>query len=159
VKKNLTPELAYPKAKHYCAYSERCHADVRDKLYSMGLIKKDVEVLLSRLIEEDCLNEERYAIQFAGGHFRQKKWGKTKIIYALRQKKVSERNIQKALKEIEETDYRQTLEKLALIKWRALKGEQWINRQAKAMAFLLRKGFEAKAVQTVLQKIRSENTE
>lgn len=159
MKQKLTPELAYPKARHYCAYSERCHADVRDKLYSLGLIRKDVELLLSRLIEEDCLNEERYAIQFAGGHFRQKKWGKTKIIYALRQKKVSERNIRKALLEIEEPDYRQTLEKLAITKWRSLKGEQWISRQAKTTAYLLQKGFEAKIVQTVVQKIRTGNTE
>lgn len=159
MKQKLTPELAYPKARHYCAYSERCHADVRDKLYNLGLIRKDVELLLSRLIEEDCLNEERYAIQFAGGHFRQKKWGKTKIIYALRQKKVSERNIRKALLEIEEPDYRQTLEKLAITKWRSLKGEQWISRQAKTTAYLLQKGFEAKIVQTVVQKIRTGNTE
>lgn len=159
MKQKLTPELAYPKARHYCAYSERCHADVRDKLYSLGLIRKDVELLLSRLIEEDCLNEERYAIQFAGGHFRQKKWGKTKIIYALRQKKVSERNIRKALLEIEEPDYRQTLEKLAIAKWRSLKGEQWISRQAKTTAYLLQKGFEAKIVQPVVQKIRTGNTE
>ena len=159
MKQKLTPELAYPKARHYCAYSERGHADVRDKLYSLGLIRKDVELLLSRLIEEDCLNEERYAIQFAGGHFRQKKWGKTKIIYALRQKKVSERNIRKALLEIEEPDYRQTLEKLAITKWRSLKGEQWISRQAKTTAYLLQKGFEAKIVQTVVQKIRTGNTE
>ncbi len=59
MKKSLTPELAYPKIKHYCGYSERCHYEVREKLFGMGLAKKDVETLLSRLIEENYLNEER----------------------------------------------------------------------------------------------------
>jgi regulatory protein len=122
VKNNLTPELAYPKIKHYCGYSERCHYEVREKLFGMGLAKKDVEQLLSKLIEEDYLNEERYAIQFAGGHFRQKKWGKTKIIYTLRQKRVSEQNIKRGLKEIPSADYSALLRKLATAKWKSLAG-------------------------------------
>ena len=153
--KNLTPELAYPKIKHYCGYSERCHYEVREKLFGMGLMKKDVELLLSRLIEEDYLNEERYAILFAGGHFRQKKWGKTRIAYALRQKKVSERNIQRGLKEIEDADYSATLRKLANAKWKTLSGEQYLVRQAKTNAFLLQKGYESGEIREVIKAIRS----
>ncbi len=159
MKNNLTPELAYPKIKHYCAYSERCHYEVREKLFGMGLVKKDVETLLSRLIEEDHLNEERFAILFAGGHFRQKKWGKAKIIYALRQKKVSEQNIKRGLKEIVEEDYLLSLEKLAATKWKSLKGEQYLSRQAKMNAYLLQKGYERPAIQQVIARIRSGNIE
>src|ERR1700754_721678 len=115
--------MAYPKIKHYCGYSERCHYEVREKLFGMGLAKKDVEILLSRLIEEDYLNEERFARLFAGGHFRQKKWGKAKIVYALRQKRVSEQNIKRGLKEIVQEDYLASLQKLADTKWKSLKGE------------------------------------
>lgn len=103
-KKYLTPEQAYPKIKHFCGYRERCHSEVKEKLYGMGLSRKDADILLSRLIEENFLNEERFAVLFAGGHFRQKKWGKQKIVYALRQKKVSEPNIKKALKEMSGED-------------------------------------------------------
>ena len=157
--KRLTPELAYPKLKHYCGYSERCHFEVREKLFGMGLCKKDVELLLSRLIEEDYLNEERYAIQFAGGHFRQKKWGKAKIVYALRQKRVSEHNIKRALKEIGEEEYLTALQKLAATKWKNLKGEQWLTRQAKTSAFLLQRGFERPAIQQVIVQLKSGSPE
>lgn len=159
MKKTLTPELAYPKIRHYCSYSERCHYEVREKLFGMGLIKKDVEIILSRLIEEDHLNEERFAVLFAGGHFRQKKWGKAKIVYALRQKKVSEPNIKRGLKEIEEEDYLASLRKLANAKWKSLKTEQYITREAKTSAYLLQKGYERPAIQQVIAKIRSGNKE
>ncbi|MEO8171547.1 MAG: regulatory protein RecX [Sediminibacterium sp.] len=159
MKKNLTPELAYPKIRHYCGYSERCHYEVREKLFSMGLVKKDVEILLARLIEENYLNEERFAILFAGGHFRQKKWGKTRIIYALRQKKVSEQNIKRGLKEIAEEDYLASLQKLADTKWKSLRAEQRITREAKTSAYLFQKGYERPAVQQVISKIRSGNKE
>ena len=151
--------MAYPKIKHYCGYSERCHYEVREKLFGMGLVKKDVEILLSRLIEENYLNEERYAILFAGGHFRQKKWGKTKIIYALKQKRVSEQNIKRALKEIPEEDYTAALQKLAMVKWKSLKAEQRINREAKTSAYLLQKGYERPLVHQIIGIIKSKTRE
>lgn len=151
--------MAYPKIKHYCGYSERCHYEVREKLFGMGLVKKDVEILLSRLIEEDYLNEERFAILFAGGHFRQKKWGKTKIIYALRQKRVSEPNIRRAMKEIAAEDYTETLRKLAETKWKSLKGEQYITREAKTTAFLTQRGFESPAIRQAIALIKAGNKE
>ena len=110
-KKSETPDTAWPKIKYFCSYRERCHYEVKEKLFGMHLGKKDVDIILSRLIEEGYLNEERFAIQFAGGHFRQKKWGKVKIVYELRQKRVSEINIKKALKELQGEDYSGVLEK------------------------------------------------
>jgi regulatory protein len=154
-KRSLTAEQAYQKIRHYCGYSERCHYEVREKLYSLGLSRKDVETLLTRLIEEDYLNEERYALLFAGGHFRQKKWGRTKIVYALRQKKVSEQNIKRALREINQEDYLSTLKQLASAKWQALKGEQYLVREARTTAFLQQKGYEIPAIQQVIHLLKS----
>ena len=51
--KNIGTEKAWQKIKHYCAYQERSHTDTRNKLYSFGLYKNEVEQLLSRLIEEN----------------------------------------------------------------------------------------------------------
>lgn len=155
MKQRITPEMAYPKIRHYCGYSERCHYEVREKLFSFGLFAKDVEILLSRLIEEDYLNEERFAVLFAGGHFRQRKWGRTRIVYALRQKKVSEQNIRLALKEINETEYLATLQKLAQTKWNSLKDEQYMNREAKTTVFLLQKGYERPLIQHAIGKLKS----
>ncbi len=121
--KQLSKEQALQKARHYCGYQERSHTEVKEKLYSYGLRKTDVEELMSQLIEENYLNEERYATMFAGGKFRMKQWGRVKIKYELKQKRVSEYCIKKALKEIDEEDYLKTLENLAQKKWDSVKGE------------------------------------
>jgi regulatory protein len=155
---SATPEQAFMKLKHYCGYQERCHSEVKEKLYSLGLCKSDVEQLISRLIEEGYLNEERFAQQFAGGYFRQKKWGVNKIVYALRQKKLSEYTIKKGLKEIDREEYAVVAEKLIRTKWTALKDEQYMNREAKTMTYLQQKGYEPALVQSILKKIRSEST-
>ena len=89
-RKYLTAEQAFQKLKHYCGYQGRCHKEVKEKAYSLGLRKSDVEELTSRLIEEDFLNEERFAKLFVGGKFRIKQWGRVKIKHELKQKGVSE---------------------------------------------------------------------
>lgn len=149
-----TPQQAFQKAKHYCAYQERCHSEVKEKLYNFGLRKHDVEILISQLIEEDYLNEERFAILFAGSKFRTKQWGRVKIKYELKQKQIGDYIIKKAMKEIDETDYLKTLQKLANQKWSSLKAEQHINRQVKTQSYLMQKGYEADMVSKVLQQIR-----
>jgi regulatory protein len=142
-KKYLTKEQAFQKAKYYCAYQERCHAEVKEKLYSMGLWKKDVEEIISQLIEENYLNEERYAIAFAGGKFRMRQWGRIKITFELRQKMISAYCIKKALKQIDAADYEKTLLKLAEEKWQSLKSEKNIFiKKRKTQDYLLQKGFE-----------------
>lgn len=147
----LTPEQALQKIKHYCAYQERSHAEVKEKLYGFGLYKKEVEPIMGTLIEENYLNEERFAIAFAGGHFRTKQWGRVKIKYHLKQKQVSEYCIKKALKTIDEDDYRQTLEKLFTEKLKTLKGEKNIFiKKRKLQDHLLQKGFESELVRELL---------
>lgn len=151
-KQQLTREQAFQKAKHYCAYQERCHSEVKEKLYSFGLRKTDVEQLLTQLIDEDYLNEERFAVQFAGGKFRMKQWGRVKIKYELKQKGVSEYCIKKALKEIDEDVYVKTLHKLCEEKLKTLRSEtnQFI-RKRKLQDYLLQKGYESSCIQQVFR--------
>ncbi len=151
--KNIGVEKGWEKIRHYCAYQERSHADARGKLYSFGLYKHEVETLLSRLIEENYLNEERFAIAFAGGHFRTKQWGRLKIKYALSQKKISPYNIKKAVASIDESDYEKCLQKLAAAKLAALKSEKNIfTRKVKLQNYLLQKGFEPLLVGFIVNK-------
>ncbi|HEY4061855.1 MAG TPA: regulatory protein RecX [Puia sp.] len=152
---SLTPEQALQKARHYCAYQERCHTEVKEKLYSFGLHKKDVEAALSTLIEENYLNEERFAIQFSGGRFRMKQWGRVKIRYELKQKQVGEYCIKKALAAIDEDDYRKTLEKLAARKWATLQkeGEKSYIRRHRLQEYLQQKGYETDLVAGVVREI------
>src|SRR5882762_3684167 len=157
-KKQLTKEQALQKARHYCGYQERSHAEVKEKLYSFGLRRQEVDETLSRLIEDDYLNEERFARQFAGGHFRMKRWGRVKITYELKQKQVSEYCIRKALKEIDEDDYIKTLEKLAADKWATLETEpNLFIKLRKASDYLMQKGYESGLVRAAVDKAREES--
>ena len=150
----FTPEQALPKIKQFCAYQERCHAEVRDKLYSFGLHKNEVEEIISTLITENYLNEERFAIHFAGGKFRMKQWGKIKIKQALKYKQVSDYCIRKALKEIDGSDYEKTFKKLAEQKLKTLKSEKNIFiKKRKLQDFLLQKGFESEIVRGAVNNI------
>jgi len=150
-KKYLSKEEALQKAKQYCAYQERCHQEVKEKLYSYGLYKKDVEELLSELINDNYLNEERFAIQYAGGKFRIKQWGRVKIKYALKQKQVSEYCIRKAMKGIDETDYNRTAQKLFDQKLKLLRSEKNIyTKKKKLQDHLLQKGFETDLIRKLI---------
>jgi regulatory protein len=155
-RKQLSKEQALQKLRHYCAYQERCHREVKEKLYSFGLRKQEVEESLSQLIEENYLNEERFASQFAGGKFRLKQWGKTKIKYELQLKGVSEYCIRKALSSIEESDYKKTLEQLALKKWKSIRGEG-VNlyvKMSKTRNYLQQKGFESNLIQQTIAQLK-----
>ena len=151
---NFTPEQSLLKIKHYCDYQERCHAEVREKLYSYGLHKKEVEPIISLLITENYLNEERFAILYAGGKFRTNQWGKIKIKQALKFKQVSDYCIKKALKEIKETDYQETFQKLVEQKLKMIKSERNIFvKKRKLQDYLLQKGYESNMINEMLKSL------
>jgi len=141
-RKTLTKEQALQKLRHYCRYQERCHAEVREKLWQLGVRKTEHDEIIASLIEDDYLNEERFAIQFAGGKFRQKQWGRVKIKYELKQKQVSDYSIKKALQQIDEAGYIETLKQLGEKRYAALKSEQHLVRKKKTIDYLIQKGYE-----------------
>ena len=145
--KNIGTERAHQKIKQFCAYQERSHYQVKEKLYGFGLYKNEVELLLSQLIEENFLNEERYAHAFAGGRFRIKNWGRIKIKYELKQNKVSEYCIKTALQSISDADYNETLRRLFETKKKSLHNEKNIyTKKQKILSYLMQKGFEPSLV-------------
>ena len=147
----LTASNALPKAKQYCAWQERCHSEVAEKLYGFGLTKTEAAQIISTLIEENFLNEERFAILYAGGHFRTKHWGRVKIKYELKKKQVSPYCIKKALALIDEVAYEKTLQQLAEQKLKTLKSEKNIFiKKRKLQDYLLVKGFEHDLVRQIV---------
>lgn len=145
-KKSLDPAQALTKAEQFCAYQERSHREVRTKLYSYGLFKKDVEDILTQLITSGFLNEERFAKAFAGGKFRMKKWGRNKIENELKQRDISKRCIQIGLKEIDEMDYRKALLDLIKKKNKTITEANPFKRRNKLAVFLIGKGYEPELV-------------
>jgi len=144
---------ALQKLRHYCTYQERSHFEVQQKLRELRIPYAYHDEIIATLINEDYLNEERFAIQFAGGKFRMKEWGKKKILYALKEKRVSEYCIKKALSSIDEEDYVKTLGKLAEEKYASLKGETFLDRKKKIIDYLIQKGYEYDLINKALSSI------
>lgn len=147
-----------PAILHYCKYQERCHSEVRTKLYELGFGKTDVEYQISELISAGVLNEERFARAFARGKWRLLKWGRVKITQQLKAKKVSDFCIKKGLSEIDGEEYEAILLKIAEKKAEELKKERNIRaKMAKMQRFLLQKGYERDLVKYALENALKQN--
>jgi regulatory protein len=153
--KKATLEQAFQLLKHFCGYRERCHEEVKEKLRSVGVWGADQDALIAKLIEGDYLNEERFARIYAGGKFRVNKWGRNRIRYELKQKRVSEYCIKKGLKEIDEEEYVAVLTRLTESKYNSLSGHKAIRRD-KTISYLMGRGFESDLIRSVLASIASE---
>ncbi|MBP6334036.1 MAG: RecX family transcriptional regulator [Bacteroidia bacterium] len=123
---------------------------MRNKLYQWGLHRDEVESLISELIKDGFLKEERFAVAFTGGKFRQKKWGRIKIRQALQEKKVSEPLIRKALSEIEERDYIKTLKEVIKNRDKTVKESNSYKRKHKIASYAIQRGFEPELVWNIL---------
>lgn len=146
----LSKDQVLSKIKHYCAYQERYTGEVREKLFSFDLDVLQVEEVINQLVAGNFLNEERFAVQYAGSKFRLKKWGKIKIKHALRQRQVSAKFIKQAMDGIDESDYLKALNKLAEMKRVSLKGEKDVTtRERKLRDYLLQKGYEHDLIERV----------
>ena len=146
-----TPEQALIKIRDWCAYQERCQQEARDKLYDYGLKTDDVENIIAHLVNENFINEERFAIAFAGGKFRIKRWGKVKIKQELKAKRVSDYCIKKGLAVIDSTDYINTLKKVLALKAKSITEKNFLKKKQKLVRYALSKGYEQDLVFDVLK--------
>ena len=152
----FTVEEAQKKLESYCAYQDRCHQEVEKKLYEMQMISEAKELILLYLMEYNFLNEERFAKSFARGKFRIKKWGKQRIIRALKYKDISAYNIKKGLQEIDNDDYLQILKEIAIKKKNAIIEKNGFKKSQKITNFLLYRGFENDLVYQVVREIMDD---
>lgn len=145
------PKIGLQKAEKYCVYQERSQQEVRQKLFDLGLYPRDVEQIISELISNNFLNEERFAIAYTLGKFRIKGWGKIKIKQALKLKRVPDTLIKKALMQIDLSDYliklKQILEKKAAV----LKEKEPYKRQYQLKTYAFGKGYEENLVAEILK--------
>ena len=151
--KKYTAAQAFEKISHYCAYQERSHREVRNKLYTYGLFKNEVEDLLTRLITDGFLNEERFAKAFAGGKFRIKHWGRNKIVHELEAHALTPKCIQKGLQEIDNAQYELTLKELLRKKWTQSSETNQFKKRDKAARHAIGKGFEPELVWRIVKEI------
>ena len=146
-------EEAKQKIFRYCAYQERCHSEVRNKLYEYGLYRSDIDNIISGLITEGFLNEERFAKAFAGGKFRIKHWGKIKIQIELESRGLTKNCIAIGLKEIDAEDYLKTLKELITKKRSQLEEENTFILRDKIAQYVIHKGYEPELVWSTIKSI------
>lgn len=151
--KKYTPTQALEKIRHYCAYQERSHLEVRNKLYEYGLYSSDVDEILIQLITDGFLNEERFAKSFVGGKFRVKKWGKIKIVNHLEAHDISKNCIRTALKEIDDDDYLKTLRGIIEQKNENIEEENLFVKRDKISKYAIQKGFEPDLVWKTIKEM------
>ena len=140
--KTYSVHEALEKLRHYCAYQERCHKEVKDKLYSMQMIPDAVEQITGTLVAENYLNESRFAQQFAHGKFSIKHWGKLRITRELKARTISDYDIRKALLTIDEQAYLEKISSISSKKWQQLAGNSLQVRKQKLYQYLAYRGWE-----------------
>lgn len=151
--------MALQKLQAYCAYQERCHSEVTAKLRELGMFGDVADAIMAQLIEDNFLNEERFAIAYARGKFRMKSWGKIRIRQELKMRHIPDYSIQQAMKAIDtEGGYLETLERILRQKATEYMDEDY-QKTAKLYAFALRRGFESDLISAVLKKLRLAENE
>ena len=131
------------KLEQYCTYQERCHKEVIQKLKVMRMIPDIINQIVVHLINENYLNEERFAKSFARGKFRIKKWGRNRILNELKQRDISPFNIKIALKEIDEEDYLKTFDELCTKRLAQITETDIKKKKKKLIDYLLYRGWES----------------
>ncbi|WP_136667639.1 regulatory protein RecX [Flavobacterium sp. H122] len=143
------------KIEHYCAYQERCHEEVISKLKSLKLPYDEIDEYMAYLIENNYLNEERFACSFVRGKHNIKKWGKIRLVNELKFRKISRYNIDTALKEISSEAYLNTFNSLAEKEWESIKETNIQKKKRKFCDFLLRKGYESNLIFEKLEELEA----
>lgn len=154
-KKIYTVDEIKRKIEQYCVYQDRCHKEVTQKMREYQLIPEAKEMILLSLMQDNFLNEERFAKSFARGKFRIKNWGKNRIIRELKFKDISAYNIKTALKEIDETAYLATIYRITENRNAVISESNIYKRKQKLIGFLMRKGFENELVYKVVNEVIS----
>jgi regulatory protein len=152
------PEELLFRIKVWCDLQERSQQEVRDKLYAWGLYRDECELTIATLIEENYLNEERFARAYVSGKFRIKRWGRNKILQGLKLKKVSSFCIKLGMHEINDEEYLQTMQQLLEKKWISISGGTAIEKQQKVGSYLLQRGFESELVWSALHDFSASKT-
>ena len=154
-KTTFTLTEAKKKLEHFCAYQERCHDDVIQKIRLLGIFGKDQDEIIVHLIDHDFLNEERFACSFARGKHRIKYWGYSRIVNELKLRHISQRNITTALNEITTEEYAATLHFIASRCWENSTEKNSLKKRKKSCDYLLRKGFESNLVYEIVKQLEN----
>ncbi|MCK0179485.1 RecX family transcriptional regulator [Flavobacteriaceae bacterium S0862] len=142
-KRTYTVDEAKKKLEYYCAYQERCHKEVTQKLRDMYMIPEAIDIIIVHLLQHNFLNEERYTKAFVSGKLKIKKWGKRRLILELKRKNISKTNINHALTDIDENEYIDIFNDLAEKSFNSIQEKDKYKKKKKLTDYLLYRGWES----------------
>jgi regulatory protein len=154
-KNSFTLEEAQKKLEHYCAYQERCHYEVEQKLRELNMISSAQEIIITKLLGKNYLNETRFSQSFARGKFRIKKWGKVRIIRELKARRISDYNIKKGLREISDEDYNETFYTLFEKRKASVDHYPLYERKRKILDYMVYRGWEKEKIYASLNDLKT----
>lgn len=141
------------KMARYCAWRDRCTAEVEKKLYELEAAPEQIPQLIQWLEDEKYLDDARFAESYVRGKFSANQWGRIRIVAELRSRNIAENIIREALKSIQHRDYLATLQRLTKNKYQTVKSEDVQVKKQKTLAYLVSKGFENDLIWDVLKTI------
>lgn len=145
------------KLEYYCAYQDRCHQEVIQKLYDYKVFGEEQEQIIVYLIEHNFLNEERFAQSFARGKHRIKNWGKVRITNELKFRNVSAYNIKTGLKEINPNEYLTQFDHTSEKFWEGIRESNLVKKRKKFCDYFLRKGYESDLIYERVKQLEKES--
>jgi regulatory protein len=140
------------KAQAYCAYQDRCSSEVVQKLLDWGVDDARIPKIIETLIADKFLDDHRFAQSFVSSKFRLKHWGRNKLVYELRLKKIPSNLISLAIESIDESEYSATLQTLITKKTKEVKDTDVFRKKQKIARYLISKGFESELVFGMLKE-------
>ncbi|MDP2238149.1 MAG: regulatory protein RecX [Bacteroidales bacterium] len=148
----MTPEqtIMLEKARQYCDYEERCIQDVKNKLSQWSVQSELIDKIVIQLENENYLDEDRFVRAFALGKLRINKWGRNKILYALRSKNIPDLIIQIGLEELDSEEYIQILKKVLSSK--KINESDPYKYNAKLAQYAIQKGFQPSLVWQIINE-------
>lgn len=153
----------FDRARGWCAAEERCESGVRDKLVAWGASADDANEIVAALRVEGYLDDVRYARAYCESKVLHQHWGRQKVLYQLRLKRLPREAIEQGMAVVDEEQYMEILEETATRKLRELsgkcevEGEKWgVSEKRKLMAFLASRGFTMSEINEVITKITKQ---
>jgi len=149
----ITPKQALARIQKICSNQEKCSFDVRRKLFDWGFENMAIEKIINSLIDDKFVDDNRFAKSFVREKFRFNNWGRIKITYALKQKRIPESTINLSLEEIEEEEYLHVLETELIKKKKSIKAKNQFDLKGKLLRFGQSKGFEFECVMRIIERL------
>ena len=137
----MTEQEAYLQLAALCAQAEHCQQEMRDKMRRWELDETVQNRIVTRLVKERYVDDERYARAFVKDKIRYNKWGRRKVQQALWQKHIDTDIQQRVLDEIDEKEYLDVLRPLLKQKRKSIKAESDYELNLKLVRFALGRGF------------------